>query len=160
MHYFRRGKSKALFVPTIASQAAPTTAELTAGTDLSKAVTAIENFDTSTAKISQAVLAYVQNLQENGEQTFGDASMTLLEDDGAAGGDSAFYAAAYTALAENATGYIVLAPGAITAGKKVEVWPVTIGANNRQWTLDNEMAKYQVAFAVTTPPTKNAIVAA
>ena len=160
MQYFRRGRSKALLVPTIADQDHPTVAELGAGTDLSAAVTAIAGFDTSTSRISQAVLAHKQNVQIDGEQTFGDATITLLEDDGTSGGDSVAIAAAYTALVEDATGYIVLAPTSTAATKKVEVWPVKIGAKNRQWSLDNEMAKYAVAFAITGAPSKAATVTA
>lgn len=159
MQFFRRGKSSAWFVPTISSTSAPTATEINAGTDLSKAVTAIENFDTSTARISQAVLAYVQNLQIDGEQTFGDASMTILEDDGTAGGDSVAFAAADTALAELATGYVVLASNGVVATKKVEVWPIKVLTKNRQWTTDNEMAKKVVQFAVTGIPVKDATVA-
>lgn len=160
MQFFRRGKSSALFVPTISNTSAPTQAEITAGTDLSKAVTAIENFDTSTARIAQAVLAYVQNLQIDGEQTFGDAALTILEDDGTAGGDSTVYAAANTALAELATGYIILASNGTAATKKVEVWPVKVLTKNRQWSLDNEMAKKVVQLAVTAIPVKDATAAA
>lgn len=161
MKFFRRGVSGAWFVPTISSTSAPTAVEIAAGTELSAAVTAIENFETATSRISQPVLKYRVNPQIDGEQTFGDASMTLLEDDGVSGTDSAALAAAYTALADQVTGFIVLSPtsAAPAASDKVEVWPVKVGANNRQWTLDNEMAKYQVAFAVTDVPVKSATVA-
>jgi len=159
--FFRRGTSGAWFVPTIASTSAPTASEIIAGTDLGAAVTAIENFETTTSRISQPVLKYKVNPQIDGEQTFGDASMTLLEDNGVSGTDSAALQAAYTALADGATGFIVLSPKKQTpiAADKVEVWPVKVGANNRAWTMDNEMAKYQVAFAVTDVPVKNATVA-
>lgn len=160
MQYFRRGKSSALFVPTIASKAAPTAAELAAGTDMSKAVTNIENFDTSVEAIEQAVLAYVQNIQIDGPVSFGDAALTFLDDDGTAGGDSAVYVATNTALAEGATGYVVLAKNGFVATKKVEVWPVRVMTKNAQWTTDNEMAKKVARFAITGVPEKEATVAA
>lgn len=160
MRYFRRGVSSAIFVPTLASQSAPTVAEIGAGTDLSAAVNSITGFTTQTSRISEPVLKYKQNPQTDGEQTFGDAAMKLMEGDGVAGPDEAALAAAYTALADDATGYIILAPGATTAGKKVEVWPVKVGANNRDWSLDNTYAKYDAAFAITGTPSKNATVAA
>lgn len=161
MQFWRRGKSKAFFVPTIADVSAPTVAEIAAGTELSPAVTAIDNFETSTSRISQGVLASKVDVQIDGNQTLGDAAMTLLEGDGVSGGDETAYAAIFTALAEDATGYIVLAPVGAAATKKVEVWPVKVGAKNRVWAIDtNEMAKYRVAFAVTAAPTKAATVSA
>lgn len=160
MKYFRRGVSTAVFVTTIASPAAPTQAEITAGTPLTKAVTAISNFTTSVTRISQPVLAYAVTPEINGSQTFGSAQLTLLEDNGTSDTDSAVLIAAYTALADGASGYIVLAPGGTAATKKVEVWPVQVGANNRQWSTGDDMAQYTVDFAVTNPPTKNAVMAA
>lgn len=160
MRYFRRGVSSAIFVPSLADPNAPTVAELAAGTDLSAAVNSITGFTTDTSRISEPVLAYKQNPQMDGEQTFGDAGMKLMEGDGVAGGDETVLAAAYAALVDDAAGYMVLAPGSTASGKKVETWPIKVGANNRDWSLDNTFAKYDVAFAITGQPKKNATVSA
>jgi hypothetical protein len=84
MRYFRRGVSKAVFVPVIANRTRRRVAELTAGTDLSAAVNSITGFTTDTSRISEPVLAYKQNPQADGEQTFGNAAMKLMEDNGVA----------------------------------------------------------------------------
>lgn len=162
--FFRRGKSSARLVLTIANKAAPTAAELTAGTDLSKAVAAIAGFETTLNRINQPVMAYSEELQIDGPQTFADASMTLLEDDDTGvDGDSVARVAAYTALDEGTSGYIVLAPkkaGALVATDDCEVWPIRVGARNRGWGLETEAARYVVQFAITGPPEKDAVVAA
>lgn len=164
--FFRRGKSSAYLVPTVASatKSQVTLAELAAGTNLSKAVAAIAGFETALNRINQPVMAYPEELQIDGPQTFADASMTLLEDDGTGSdADSTARVAAYTALAEQSTGFIVFSPtksGALIAADKIEVWPVRVGARNRGWGLETEAARYVVQFAITGAPNKNATVAA
>lgn len=160
MKYFRRGVSQCKFLPTIASVTAPSQAEITAGTDLTKAVTAIANFTTTVARITQPVLAYTVSPQIAGSQTFGSPQLTMLEDNGVSDTDSAALIAAYTALADGVTGYIILSPGTTAATKKGEVWPIIVGANNRDWSTADVMAEYNVDLAVTNPPTKNATFAA
>lgn len=160
MRYFRRGVSQAVFVPTLADQTSPTQAEIAAGTNVSAAVNSITGFTTDTSRISEAVLAYRQNPQIDGEQTYGNAAMKLMEDDGVTGPDSTVLAATYEALADEVVGYMILSPGATAATKKGEVWPVKVGSNNRDWDMGNVFAKYDVAFAITGVPTKNATFAA
>jgi hypothetical protein len=156
----RRGKAKIYFVPTLTSLTSPSIAEIVAGTHLGKGLRTMSGFETQVSRISEAVMDSNVSPQITGEQTFGDAQMVLLEDDGGTTDpDHTELAAAYSALADGAQGYIVAAPYGLTATKKAEVWSVSIGANNRQWTTDNEMAKYSVAFAPLTAPNKNATLA-
>lgn len=157
--FTRRGKSKVYFVPTVADPANPTTAEITGGTYLGKGLREMTGFETQTSRISEAVMDSKTNPQIDGEQTFGDAQMVLLEsDDTTTDPDSTALAAAYTALADGAQGFIVACPVGVTSGKKCETWPISIGANNRNWSTDNEFAKYTVAFAVLSAPNKNATI--
>lgn len=162
--FFRRGKSSAILCPTVAGfdDAEITVAELTAGVNLSKAVTAIAGFETTLNRINTPVMAYAEELQSDGPQTFADASMTLVEDDGTGtDGDSVARKAAYIALDEQATGIMALAPkkaGALIAGDDVELWPVRVGARNRGWGLETETARYVAQFAVTGSPQKDALV--
>lgn len=158
----RRGNSKVYFVPALADPDAPTVAEITGGTYLGKGLREMNNFETQTSRISEPVMHSKVNPQIDGEQTFGDANMVLLEDDGTeTDPDSEDLAAAYAALDDGAQGYIVAVPfGGVVATKKCETWPVSVGANNRRWTTDNEFAKYAVAFAILSAPNKNAVIAA
>lgn len=157
----RRGKSKIYFVPTLTSTTSPSIAQITAGTYLGKGLREMSGFETQTSRISEPVMDSKVNPQIDGEQTFGDASMVLIEsDDTTTDPDTTELQAAYAALADGALGYIVAAPVGLTATKKCEVWPVSIGANNRRWSTDNEFAKYGVSFAVLSAPNKNATLAA
>lgn len=158
----RRGKTKVYFVPTLASTTSPSAATVLAATYLGKALREMTGFETAQSRISEAVLESTINPQINGEQTFGDASMVLLEDDGTTTDpDYSDMVAAYTALADGAAGYIVVVPtGVAAASKKCDVWPVSVGSRNRLVTTDNEFAKYRVNFAVLSAPSKDATLAA
>lgn len=160
--FFRRGKSSARVVLVCANPAAPTAAELAAGTDLSAAVAAIGGFETALNRINQPVMKYAEELQIDGPQTFADASMTLLEDDGTgADADSTARQDAYLALDEQSTGWMALAPkkgGTLIAGDDVEMWPFRVGARNRGWGLETEASRYVVQFAITGKPEKDAVV--
>src|SRR5436305_14009746 len=109
--YFRRGQSYAAWVPTIASTSAgPTTTELGAGTELTAAITALSGFETSLNRINTPLMSQKEELQVDGPQTLGDATLTIIDDDGVSSSGSAARAAARTALAEGAVGYVVAAP--------------------------------------------------
>lgn len=156
----RRGKAKIYFVPTLTSLTNPSIAEIEDGTYLGKGLRTMQGFETQVSRISEAVMDSMISPQITGEQTFGDAQMVLLEDDGdTTDPDQADLAAAYEALIDGAVGHVVAAPYGLTAAKKAEVWSIVIGANNRNWTTDNEMAKYTVSFAALAAPQKNATLA-
>lgn len=161
--FFRRGTSGVRFVPTIAVLGSPTAAELTAGTDLGPALASIEGFETSLNRINQPLLKYRVEVQIDGPQQFGDAKLTLIEDDGTgASGDDLARKTIYTVLGEQVTGFIVINPTAnvFTAAAKVEVWPVRIGSKNRSFSLDAEPARYVCELAITGAQDKAAVVAA
>ena len=113
--FFRRGTTGVRFVPTIVNIASPTAAEITAGTDLGPALAAMEGFETKLNRINQPLLKYKQEVQIDGPQQFGDAKLTLIEDDGTgATGDDLARKNIYIALPEQATGFIVINPVAQT----------------------------------------------
>lgn len=157
----RRGKSKVVFVPSLADPDNPTLAEINGGTYLGKGLREMSGFETQTSRISEPVMDTKVNPQIDGEQTFGDATMVLLEsDETTTDPDTADLQAAYAALTDGALGYIVACPTGIAAGRDCETWPASIGANNRRWSIDNEFAKYGVSFAILSAPNKNAEIAA
>src|SRR4051794_37034610 len=120
--YNPRGNNKVYFVPTIASQAAPTVAEITAGTYLGKGLREMTGFETQTSRISEPVMHSTVDPQIAGEQTFGDAQIVMLQSDSTTTDpDSTELAAAYTALADGALGNIVAIPfGGVVSTKKCE----------------------------------------
>ena len=159
--FFRRGTTGVRFVPTIAAIAAPTAAEITAGTDLGPAIAAMDGFETKLNRINQPLLKYKQEVQIDGPQQFGDAKLTLIEDDGTgATGDDLARKTIYTALPEQSTGFIVINSTGQTfvATTKVEVWPVRIGSKNRDFSLGTEPGRYICELAITGAQEKNAVV--
>lgn len=156
--YFRRGQSAASFVPTIASTTAgPTAAELSAGTDITAAVTALGGFETSLNRINTPLMSQKEELQVDGPQTLGDGTITIVDDDGVSSSGSTVRVAARTALAEGVSGYLVVSPSkqAPTTGDKVDVWPIKVGALNRNLGLDAALATSVAQLAFTAQPRKD-----
>jgi hypothetical protein len=160
--YFRRGQANITFCTAIASTTlVPTAAEITAGVDLSKAILGVTGFNTTLNRVNTALLDYAQEVQVAGPQTFGDASLTIADDDGVASADSTARVAARTALAEGTNGYIVIAAskrGKPTSSTKVDVWPVLVGALNREITLDAQVARSTAQLAITGAAAKDVAV--
>jgi hypothetical protein len=153
--YFRRGQSHARWVPTIASlTGGPTSAELGAGVDITPAITALSGLETSLNRINTPVMNAREELQTSGPQTLGDATLTILDDDGVVASGSTARAAARTALAVNSNGYLVIAPSKLapTTGDKVDVFPALVGAVNRDYSLDPQLARSVVQLAITGQP--------
>ncbi len=147
---FRRGLSEIHFCPAVASLAAPSRAEVTAGTDLTPAVAAINGFQFSNSPIMTPKLSTTFTTQIPGEDTSPTSSLDFYDDDA----DDAIR----DALTKGTTGFLVFMPYGDVPGARAEVWPaITTGAND-QWTMSNEAAKFQVAFAITEAPVQEAVV--
>lgn len=150
--YFRRGKSKILFVPTIASKAAPTRIELDAGTPLTPQAADIADFQFSNSPIATPDLDSTFTTTIPGEDTTGTPTLTFYDDDAA---DTI-----RTALTKGTKGYIALMPYGDVAAKRMEVWPVESTGVNDEWSAGNDPARYTVAFGVTGVPEQDAVVPA
>lgn len=155
-NFFRRGKSKVRFLPAVAAYAAgagsPTRAEITAGTDLSAALTEMSGFQLSNSPIPTPNLADTFTFQITGEDTVADSVVTFLDDDAAA--------TVRTALAKGTAGFILLMPYGDVATKRCEVWPVKSAGVNDEWTVGNDPARFAVGLAITNVPNQNGTVPA
>lgn len=147
--FFRRGVSLIRFLPAVANPAAPTSGEISAGTNLTPSIGGISGFQLSNAPILVPDLATVFTPQINGEDTVADSSLTLNDDDTSS--------TIRTALAKGTSGFILLQPYGATAAKRCEVWPVKVTGFNDEWSVDNTNAKSMVGFAITAVPTQNAV---
>lgn len=150
--FFRRGVSKIKFVPAVATLAAPSRVEITAGTDLSPYVAEISGFQLTNSPITTPNLADDFTGQISGEDTVSDSSLTLYDDSSST--------TVRTAIPKGTAGYLILMPYGDTATKRCEVWPVTVVGFNDEWTTGNDAARSNVGFAVTARPTQAAIVPA
>jgi hypothetical protein len=145
--FMRKGTTRLYMVPTIASAALiPTAAEVNAGTRLDTQVAELSGFTFANNPISTPDMSTSFVSQVPGEDATEDSSMTFYEDK--------VSNPIRTALAKGTNGYVVIFPAGIAgatpaAGDKCDVWPVTVASNARQYTADNEAAKYMVKLAAT-----------
>lgn len=157
------GVIRVQYVPTIASQAAPTTTELSAGVDLTPWLTRSglsSPSDGSTIDVAGANDRY--NSTASGSYGGQPIKLTLLRDS-TGGSDTA-----WTTLPRQTKGFIVIrrfggatqsSSDAFVAAQKVEVWPIDVLSRTMMDIADNEAQKFEVQCAVPTPPNDNATVA-
>lgn len=162
---FWRGSGAVMWVPAVAGTAGPTLAELTAGTDVSPAVVAVEGFITQLNRIGQPILSEEVEVQIDGPQTFVDSSLTIVEDDGTGtDADAEARQDAMETLIDNATGYVLFSrnikAAVLDTGDPVFLFPVRVGAANPVWTLDAEPERTKIDFVITAAPRKNVLVLA
>lgn len=152
------------YVPTIASAAAPTVAELTTGVDLTPWMTRDglnTPLDGSTIDVAGANNRY--NSTASG--SYGGQPVTAkFFRDSVSASDTA-----WSTLPPQTQGYLVVrrfggatnsSSDAFVAAQKVEVWPIDVLSRNPVAIADNEAQKFEVSCAVPTPPTMSATVAA
>lgn len=110
-----------LWVPTIASQAAPTLAEFNAGKNLTPEITAVAGFQKSTASLDlpKAGTTFTGNLP--GRQTASDSSLTFTLSTAGPTVD------VRSVLTEGLSGFIVICNEGIVASGYCDIWPVRIG---------------------------------
>lgn len=149
------GMIRVYHVPTIANIAAPTVAELNAGTRLDTIMTPDGwGIEASTAEVDNSSLSSTYDTRSAGRRGF-SGSITVKRQTGTD--------AAFSTLAYQATGYLVKrdnasAGDAWAIGDKVEVYPVQYGERNRQ-SGPNTVQRYTVPVMVTSDANTNATVA-
>ncbi len=149
--FFRRGTSKAYFLPAVAGSS-PTRPEITAGTDLSPFVTALSGWQFSNTRIDTPLLSSAFTAQIDGPNEVGDSSLTFLDDDTTT--------TVRTTLARGTSGYVVLFPYGDVATKRCEVWPIKSSGVNDEWSMGADPARYVIDFAITNPPLQTATIPA
>jgi hypothetical protein len=146
----RKGITKVRWAPTIASATlVPTTAEITAGTDLTPQVAEINGFSFANSPIDTPDMSSAFVGKIPGEDSTDNSDITFYEDKTTN--------PISTAQAKGNNGYVVIFPTGIAGaapaiGDKCDVWPAIIASNARMYTADNEAAKYKVTYALTAPP--------
>ncbi|MFF4426814.1 hypothetical protein ACFY04_39765 [Streptomyces sp. NPDC001549] len=64
-------------------------------------------------------------------------------------------------LTKDSTGWVVfLRKGDVPGSRSMDVFPVRIGSRSPQYSVDNEAAKFTVAFSITEKPLQDAPVPA
>lgn len=150
----RRGASKVRWVPTIASTSfIPTTAEVTAGTDMTAPVAGFEGFTFANSPIETPDLSSAFTSTIPGEDKAEDSALLFYEDKTTN--------ALQTTLAKGTVGYVVIFPTGIAganpaSGDKAEVWPVIVTGWARQYDMGNTAAQWRAGFTPTAAPNMSA----
>lgn len=151
-------RTKVWYVPTIASQAAPTTTELNAGTALECLMTpdGLISFEPSTSEIDNSSLCSDFTTKLPGRAEFSGTMIRLKKQSGS---DTV-----YALLVRDLNGYIVIRRGPLAttawaSADKVEVYPIQTGETRNLPPESNGLQKYEVPFSITATPTIRAVVA-
>lgn len=152
--YSRRGTSIFLWVPTIASTAyLPTRTELSAGTNITGAIAAINGFTLTNQPIDAPDMADTFDAQITGNDKADSSDLTLYEDE--------VEADLETLLAKGENGFIViLRKGDIPENASMDVYPIEIASQSPAYTTDNDAAKFSVVFTINDRPVQGAPVPA
>jgi hypothetical protein len=154
------GQVRVAFVTTIAAPAAPTVAELGAGTELGSYIApgGMEGFEASTEEVDTSALDSTFNTKRPGRTAYSGTALVLKKQTET---DTTFAALD----AKLTDGFLVVRLGvdkatAWTAAQVVQVYPVSTG----QWTPlpveANPVYRYRVPMPVTGEPNLTAVVAA
>lgn len=154
----RRGNTGVYYVPTIANPAAPTVAEITAGTPLHGSLAALTGFTSEQGTIPVPVLSDTWDGTIPGAETAAASSLTFYAGDEDADDGEAIRAA----LVEGDNGFVVWVKRTKVpvSGEPVDVFPAQVMASNDEYSVDNAAARFVVGFAIPDPPVKNVAVAA
>lgn len=146
--FFRRGKTRVFFLPTIVSGTkAPTVAEITAGTDLSLSTNDITGFSFANQPIDVPDLASAFTSKIPGPDEADDSTLKLYVD--------SVTNPLLTTLAKDVAGYIVIKDykiGAMAAADKVDTWPIIVASTAKDYSLGNDPATFTSTFTITSPP--------
>lgn len=150
----RKTATRIMFVPTIASSSLlPTRSEISAGTDYTDQINAIDGWALENQPIETPDMGSTFVSKIDGDDSAADSSLTLYEDSTA---DTI-----ETDLAKGTTGYIcIFSKGDVGAAKGLDVFPVKVASNSKAYTTDNEAAKITVQFVITDRPVFNQTVPA
>lgn len=156
---FADGNTRVYFVTAIASQAAPTTAELNAGIALQSFLTAdgLVGFEATSAEVDTTSLASTFNTKTIGRDDFSGTMLRLKKQ--TYGSDTPF-----STLTRGTSGFIAIRRGitettAWTSTQAVEIYPITCGQTKFLAPEANSVQKYEVPTPITGAPTLRGAVA-
>lgn len=157
--YVFEGYTRVWWVTTISDIAAPTVAEIAAGTELS-AFIAKDGVKPGTQQnmVDNATINETFDSQLVGSWG-GEFELTMFRDSVAADDD------AWTLCVHGTNGFIVVRYGiaaatAVAAAQKVQVWPAQMHQPVVQASASNEQVRFVEKFGITSAPNLNAAVAA
>lgn len=152
--YMRRGTSRFFFVPTIAADSMiPTRSELSAGTEFSAYIAAMDGWTVANQEIDTPDMADTYDSTIPGSDKADTSSFTFYEDEEDADLEGLF--------AKGTNAYIViLRKGDIPANNSMDVFPIRVGSRSPQYTVENQAAQFMASCSITSRPLQGAPVPA
>ncbi|MFH8745751.1 hypothetical protein ACH4GK_00610 [Streptomyces rimosus] len=152
--YSRRGVTRVLWLEKVADEGnVPTRPELTAGTELTNAISSIDGRTLANQPIETPDLGSTFESSIPGSDKADDSSLGFYEDK--------VSDTIEQLLTKDATGWVVfLRKGDLPGNRPMDAFPVRIGSRSPNYSTDNEAAKFTVSFWITEKPTQDAEVPA
>jgi hypothetical protein len=157
--YSTPGNSEVWMVTTIASPAAPTAAELNAGTDMTAVLQLLPSIPRTANLVDISDLSDKFEARQVGTRGGDQLQFTVLRDDAGAESELA-------AVAEDTVGFIAIGrkalatPGTWAIGDEVDVFPVTIASDADGDPGRNDADTAVISAAITANPTRRFSIAA
>jgi hypothetical protein len=151
VRYYRRGTTKVLWVPAIASIAAPSRAEINAGTALEGETGAMAGWQTTSATVPTAALGSRFTPVVGGEITAADSSLTFWA---SKDGDDV-----RTLFTRDDTGFVVWMDEGDVPGQTMDVYAVSVTSVAKVRELD-QAAQIMAQFAITREPAEDVTIPA
>lgn len=145
--FYAVGVTDVLFCPSIANAAAPTFAELDAGTDLSYELSDWSGWTVATAFIDTPTLKSRFVGQLPGKVTAEASSISFYED--------RLQVDLRSLMPRDAAGFVVIADGGL-ASAVGDVFPVKVASVAKMRSMDNA-AQLKFSFAILSEPSENVV---
>jgi hypothetical protein len=153
VRYVAPSKRKYYYVPTIANPAAPSAAELNAGTDLSGQVFDAVGWTVTSNLVAVPDFSSRFSPKIAGEIVVADPSSLILY-------MSSTSADVRSLLTRDLTGYVVIFLEGITAGMKMDVFTVTVSSASKHQDGVSTAAMIEIQFGITAVPSLDVTVPA
>jgi hypothetical protein len=152
--FSRRGKSKFLLLPAVASDTLiPTRAELTAGVDFTSAIATVDGWSLANQPIDTPDMSDDFDSQIPGSDKADSSSFTLYEDEIDADLEALF--------AKGTEAFVViLRKGDVPASASMDIFHIQVGSQAPAYTTDNDAAKLTVMCTILERPVQGAAVPA
>jgi hypothetical protein len=141
--FFRPETTSVVYCLTVANKAAPTRAEINAGTNLRNEVSEISGFQASSGTVDTPDLGTRFTSKIPGRITADDSSITFYE--------SVTGVDVRALLPRDTVGFLLFMPGGDVAGRKVNVFPITVASVATDWSIE-DAARLVVSFTITSAP--------
>lgn len=149
--YFRPGTTSIVFATSVATQSSPTRAEINAGTDLRNEVAAVDGWAPTSEFLETPDLGTRFTSRVAGRISADDSSLTFYS--------SLNSVDVRSLLPRDTTGFILFMDEGDTAGRKMDVFKVTVASAPKMRSID-DVSQIQVTFAITASPSENVTIPA